>query len=45
MTFEYNSITNIKYAVRRFILKGGDDARYKLLDDRSFVLLKVGLAS
>jgi hypothetical protein len=44
MTFEYDSITNIKYTVRRSISKGGDNTRYKLLDGRSFVLLKVGLA-
>jgi hypothetical protein len=44
VTFEYNSIANIKYAVRRSVSKGGGDARHRLLDCRSFVLLKVGLA-
>jgi hypothetical protein len=44
MTFEYDSIANIEYAVRRSVSKGGDDTRHRLLDGRSFVLLKVGLA-
>ena len=44
MTFEYDSIANIEYAVRRSVSKGGDNARHRLLDGRSFVLLKVGLA-
>jgi hypothetical protein len=44
VTFKYNSIANIKYDVRRSVSKGGDDARYRLLDCRSLVLLKVGLA-
>jgi hypothetical protein len=44
VTFKYNSVTNIKYTVRRSVSKGGDDARHRLLDCRSFVLLKVGLA-
>jgi hypothetical protein len=39
-----NAIANIRYAVRQPILKGGDDARHRLLDGRSLVLLKVGLA-
>ena len=40
VTFKYNSIANIKYAVRRSVSKGGDDARYRLLNCRLFVLLK-----
>jgi hypothetical protein len=44
MTFEYNSIVNIEYAIRRSVSKSGDDACYRPLDGRSFVLLKVGLA-
>jgi hypothetical protein len=44
VTFEYNSIANVKHAVRRSVSKGGDDARHRLLDCRSFVLLKVALA-
>jgi hypothetical protein len=43
-TFEYDSIANTEYAVHRFVLKGGDDARHRLLDGGSFVLLKVSLA-
>jgi hypothetical protein len=43
VTFEYDSIANIKYAVRGSVSKGGDDAHHRLLDRRSFVLLKVGL--
>jgi hypothetical protein len=44
MTFEYDSIANIEYAVRRSVSKNGDDVYHRLFNGRSFVLLKIGLA-
>ena len=43
--FYYGQPFGISRSSLHTISKGGDDAYYRLLDGRSFVLLKVGLAS